>query len=193
MITVGLTGGIGSGKSTIAKVFETLGVKIYCSDERAKALYFIPQVKKEIENLLGTEAYINETVLNKKYVSRKIFSDTELLKQVNAIIHAEVKNDFNLFTEKHNAEKYIIKESALLVEANLLSFIDKLIVVTSNTNLREQRIIKRDGLSKEEIQNRINKQLPDAEKVKYATWLIENNEEDLLIPQIVKIHQSLLA
>ncbi len=193
MISVGLTGGIGSGKSTIAKVFETLGVKVYYSDERAKALYFIPQVKKEIENLLGKEAYISETVLNKKYVSQKIFSDNELLKRVNAIIHAEVKNDLNQFAEKHKSEKYIIKESALLVEANLLSSIDKLIVVTSNTSLREQRIIKRDGLRKEEIQNRISKQLPDSEKIKHATWVLENNEEDLLIPQIIKIHQSLLA
>ncbi|MEO8759783.1 MAG: dephospho-CoA kinase [Bacteroidia bacterium] len=193
MIIIGLTGGIGSGKTTIAKVFEALGISIYYSDERAKELYFIPHVKKEIENLLGKEAYLDSATLNRKYVAEKIFSDDELLKQVNAIIHAEVKNDFNAFKEKHQAEKYIIKESALLVEANLLSSVDKLIVVTSTNNLREQRIIKRDGLSKNEFQNRINKQLPDTEKIKHATWVIENNEEDLLIPQILQIHQSLLT
>ena len=193
MTIVGLTGGIGSGKSTIAKVFETLGVKIYYSDERAKTLYFIPQVKKEIESVLGKEAYTDEVTLNKKYVSEKIFSDDALLEKVNAIIHAEVKNDFNLFTERYKSEKYIIKESALLIEANLLCSIDKLVVVVSNTNLREQRIAKRDGLNEDEIRNRIKKQLPDAEKIKHANWVIKNNEEDLLIPEILKTHQSLLA
>ena len=193
MIIVGLTGGIGSGKSTVAKVFETLGAKVYYSDERAKELYFLFHVKKEIENLLGIEAYTNATTLNKKHVAQKIFSDTSLLKQVNTIIHAEVKKDFNLFVEKHKSEKYIIKESALLVEANLLSSVNKLLVVTSNINLRKQRVALRDGLIDEEINKRINQQLPEEEKIKLADWVIKNNEEDLLIPQIVKIHQSLMA
>lgn len=193
MIVVGLTGGMGSGKSTVARVFETLGVKVYYSDNRAKELYFIPAVKKEIENILGKEAYLDEITLNKKYISQQIFSNNELLKQVNSIIHAEVRNDFNAFTKENNKEKYIIKESALLVEANLLGTIDKLIVVTSDMNLREQRIVKRDGLDKSEIQTRMSRQLPDIEKVKQADWILENNEMDLLIPKILKIHQGLIS
>ena len=192
MIVVGLTGGIGSGKSTIAKVFETLGVSIYSSDERAKQLYFVPHVKTQIETLLGKEAYLNGTTLNKKFISEKIFSDKKLLEKVNAIIHAEVKNDFEAFVKNHQQEKYIIKESALLVEANLLSSIDKLIVVTSNTELRKQRVIKRDGLSEAEFEKRLAQQLPDEEKIKHANWILENNEEELLIPQILKIHQGLV-
>jgi|ERR1700756_3581237 len=193
MIIVGLTGGIGSGKSTVARVFETLGVKIYNSDERAKELYFIPEVKVEIEKLLGKEAYVNETILNKKYISEKIFSDNELLKQINSIIHTEVKKDSHAFAKTHVNEKYIIKESALLVEAKLLSSIDKLIVVTSNINLRKQRVALRDGLSEAEINKRIAQQVPEEEKIKLADWVLENNEENLLIPQIIKIHQSLMA
>jgi dephospho-CoA kinase len=193
MIILGLTGGIGSGKSTVAKVFETLGVPVYYSDERAKVLYFVPQVKSRIEILLGKEAYSDEVTLNRKYISQKIFSDDELLKQVNSIIHTEVKNDFDVFAKKHSAEKYIVKESALLIEANLLSSVSKLLVVSSNRYLRELRIVGRDGLTKEEIQRRMEKQLPDSEKIKYADWVIENNEEDLVIPQIVKIHQNLSA
>jgi dephospho-CoA kinase len=193
MIVVGLTGGIGSGKSTVAKVFETLGVKIYNSDERAKELYFVPHVKAEIKKLLGKEAYVNETTLNKKHISEKIFSDNELLKQVNAIIHTEVKKDSDAFAKTHANEKYIIKESALLVEAKLLSSIDKLLVVTSNINLRKHRVALRDGLSEEEITRRIAQQVPDEEKIKLADWVLENNEENLLIPQIVKIHESLMA
>jgi len=193
MIIVGLTGGIGSGKSTVAKVFETLGIKIYSSDERAKAMYFFPHVKLHIEELIGKEAYLDENKLNTKYVSQKIFSDDALLKQVNTLIHGEVKNDFNIFAQKHKTDKYIIKESALLIEANLLASVDKLLVVTSNAELREQRVSKRDGLSEEEIKKRMSKQLPDAEKIKHADWVLENNEQKLLIPEILKIHQSLLA
>jgi dephospho-CoA kinase len=193
MIIVGLTGGIGSGKSTVARVFETLGIKIYNSDERAKELYFVPHVKLQIEKLLGKEAYVNETTLNKKYISEKIFSDAELLKQVNAIIHAEVKKDSDAFAKTHATEKYIIKESALLIEAKLLSSINKLVVVTSNLNLRKQRVALRDGLTEEEINKRIAQQVPEEEKIKLADWVLENNEENLLIPQILKIHQSLIA
>jgi dephospho-CoA kinase len=193
MIVVGLTGGIGSGKSTVAKVFQAMGVSIYSSDERAKQLYFLPHVKLQIEYILGKEAYLNETTLNKKIISEKIFSDKELLKHVNEIIHAEVKNDFETFIKKHAQEKYIIKESALLVEANLLSSIDKLLVLTSNVELRKKRVCKRDGLSEAEFEKRLAQQLPDEEKVKKADWVIENNEEELIIPQVLKIHQSLIS
>jgi dephospho-CoA kinase len=193
MIIVGLTGGIGSGKSTVAKVFEILGVKIYNSDERAKELYFVPYIKVEIEKLLGKKAYVSATTLNKKHISEKIFSDNELLKQVNAIIHTEVKKDSDAFAKTHANEKYIIKESALLVEAKLLSSIDKLLVVTSNINLRKQRVALRDGFSEEEISKRMAQQMPEEEKIKLADWVLENNEENLLIPQIIKIHQSLMA
>ncbi len=190
---IGLTGGIGSGKSTIARIFEMLGVKVYYADERAKASYFLSHVKPKIEILLGKESYINGSILNKKYIAQKIFSDDELLKKLNEIIHAEVKNDFYLFAEKYKKEKYIIKESALLVEANLLSTINKLLLVTSDIKLREERIIKRDGLTKEEINKRIEKQLPDAEKIKHADWIIDNNEQELLIPHIIEIHKSLVG
>src|SRR5580693_7628565 len=97
MIIVGLTGGIGSGKSTVAKVFETLGINVYYSDERAKELYFLPHIKPQIEQVLGKEAYLDDATLNKSYVSQKIFSNADLLKQVNSIIHTEVKLDFERF------------------------------------------------------------------------------------------------
>lgn len=193
MIIVGLTGGIGSGKSTVAKVFETLGIHVYYSDERAKELYFLPNVKPQIEQLLGKEAYLNDTTLNKNYVSKKIFSNADLLKQVNAIIHKEVKLDFERFANQHKAEKYILKESALLIEAKLLPSVNKLIVVTSTLALRKERIMKRNKLSEEEINKRISQQLPDEEKMKFADWVIENNEENLIIPQILSIHKSLTA
>jgi len=191
MKVLGLTGGIGSGKSTIAGIFKTLGVAVYNSDERAKELYFNAEVKKQVESLLGKEPYENKTTLNKKYISSKIFSDKALLGKLNAIIHPAVGNDFEEFKKLHTNEKYIVKESALLIEADLLKKIDKLLVVTSSDKLRIERIKKRDGSNKEEIVKIIARQLPDEEKIKQADWVIENNEENLLIPQVIKIHKEL--
>ena len=191
MQVIGLTGGIGSGKSTVARVFETFGIKIYNSDERAKTMYFIPKIKAEIEKLLGKEAYINQNTLNKKFIGEKIFSDSELLKQVNHIIHTAVKADFEVFCAENSSEKYIIKESALLIEANLLTSVDKLIVVTSPLLQRKKRIAMRDNLNETEINKRINQQFADEEKVKYAHWVLKNDESELLIPQIMAIHEEL--
>src|ERR1700758_2987050 len=191
MKVLGLTGGIGSGKSTVACIFKTLGVPIYNSDLRAKELYFIPEIKKQVEELLGTKAYRNSSTLNKKYISEKIFSDKILLEELNAIIHPAVGRDFESFKKIHADKNYIVKESALLIEAGLLKTIDKLIVVTSSISLRIERIKKRDNLKKEEIEKILQKQLSDADKIKKADWVIENNEENLIIPQILKIHKSL--
>ncbi|MGZ3861650.1 MAG: dephospho-CoA kinase [Bacteroidia bacterium] len=192
MIVVGLTGGIGSGKSTIAGVFKTLGVAVYNSDERAKELYFMPEIKLQVEELLGAKAYRNRSAINKKYIADKIFSDKVLLEKLNAIIHPAVGKDFEDFKKLHAKEKYIVKESALLIEANLLKTIDKLIVVTSDIALRTERIKKRDNLNKEEIEKILKKQLSDSDKIKKADWVIENNEQNLIIPQVVKIHKSLI-
>src|ERR1035437_6180680 len=140
MKVLGLTGGIGSGKSTIAGIFKTLGVAVYNSDERAKELYFNTEIKKQVEDLLGKDAYLNKTTLNKKYISSKIFSDKIIFEKLNAIIHPAVGNDFEEFKKLHAQEKYIVKESALLIEAGLLKKIDKLLVVTSTDKLRIERI-----------------------------------------------------
>ena len=191
MRILGLTGGIGSGKSTVAGIFETLGVPVYNSDERARELYFNKEIKKQVEELLGEEAYAGATSLNKKHISRKIFSDKDLLESLNAIIHPAVGKDFLSFKKKHADKKYIVKESALLIEAKLLRTIDKLVVVTASDAVRKERVKKRDGLSAAEVEKIIARQLPDSEKMKQADWVIENNETELLIPQVLKIHRDL--
>src|SRR6185369_10365038 len=101
MKVIGLTGGIGSGKSTLAEIFKTLGVAVYNSDERAKELYFEPEIKKQVEDLLGSKAYRNKSAINKKYISEKIFSDKILLEKLNAIIHPAVGKDFEVFKKDH--------------------------------------------------------------------------------------------
>lgn len=190
MKVIGLTGGIGSGKTTVARIFETMGVPVYYSDDRAKELYFDVEVKKKVIALLGNEAYINNTTINKKYISSKIFSNTSLLKEVNAIIHPVVAKDFEQWKKKQ-VTKFVLKESAILFETGIYKNLDGTILVVSPEQLRVERICKRDGLTKEEVEKRFKSQLNDDEKIKMATWLIHNDEHQSLIQQCLNCQQKI--
>lgn len=187
---VGLTGGIGSGKSTVAKLFEVLGCAVFNSDEAAKLVYFDKQVKEKVKALLGNEAYVNETTLNKPYISSKIFSNTELLHQLNNIIHPAVKICFTGF-KAENSSKIVIKETALLFEAKIDTEVDKIIMVAADDELRIQRVMHRDGLSRQDVMNKIQSQLPQNEKIKLSHFVIYNNEEEFLTTQVLNIYNKL--
>lgn len=189
-MVVGLTGGIGSGKSTVANIFKLLGCKIFNSDEVAKQIYFEEDIKQHIIDLLGYDVYLNSTTLNKHYINSKIFSNTELLKQLNSIIHPAVVNKFEAFCQK-NKNELIIKETALLFEANLQHQVDKIILVTADDELRIKRTMLRDNLSKEDVVKKINSQLSQNEKIKHSHFIIDNNETELVIPQVVAIYKQL--
>ncbi len=187
---VGLTGGIGTGKSTVVKLFELLGAKTFNSDENAKQQYFVPAIKQQVIDLLGKECYADEKTLNRKFISTKIFSDTTLLKKLNAIIHPAVIKDFKAFANSYPG-KLIIKESALLFEVGLIKELDKVILVTSPLELRIERVMKRDNLSREEIMNKIKSQLSDEEKLKLTDLVIRNDEKEFLITQTLAIFNKL--
>jgi dephospho-CoA kinase len=187
---IGLTGGIGSGKSTVAKLFEIIGCPVFYSDEVAKEIYFDKTVKPQIIELLGQEAYLSETEIDKKFIGSKIFSDTNLLHKLNSILHPAVIERFKKFTKNYNG-KLIIKETALLFEAKLEAQVDKIILVAANDELRINRVMKRDGLSKEEVLSKISAQLPQAEKIAKSDFVIYNNEEDFLITQVLAIYSNL--
>jgi dephospho-CoA kinase len=191
MKIVGLTGGIGSGKSVIAQIFRTLGVPVYDTDQRAREIYFVPEVRKQVEELLGKEAYLSGTALNKKFISSKIFGDESFRTKINSIIHPAVKKDFENYAAEHRDERYIVKESALLLEAGLRKSMDLLIVITSPEALRIERLQKRGFAGKEEIVRIMQKQLSDSQKIKEADWVIKNDEENLLIPQVLEIHRAI--
>lgn len=191
-MVLGLTGSIGSGKSTVAQVFGVLGVPVYNSDERARELYFVPEVRKQVEELLGKEAYVSEKELDRKFIRSKIFSDATLLQKINDIIHPAVKKDFAAFKKEHKKAPYVVKESALLFEAGIAATADKILLVTTTDELRKKRLISRDKISEADIAQILSRQMPDSEKIKKADWVLENNEEKLLLPQILKIHQALL-
>ena len=188
---IGLTGGIGSGKSTVAKLFETMGCAIYHSDDRAKELYFKPVIRKAVIELLGAESYLSETVINKDYISKKVFSDTKLLHQLNDIIHPAVKEDFIQFKSKFPLNTIIIKESALLFETSIYKDLNYNILVTAPIDLKIERVIKRNSISKTDIEKRMQAQWTDEQKAPLANAVISNDNQNALIPQVISIIEKL--
>ena len=187
---IGLTGGIGSGKTIIAKLFETMGCIIYNSDERAKELYFNKDIKQQVITLLGKEAYINDIELNKSYIAEVIFSDKHKLQHLNAIIHPAVKQDFKLVVSKYPVKTLIIKETALLFEENISKEVDISILVTAPVDLKIERVMKRSNLSKTEVEKRMLAQWTDERKIPLATYVLTNDGKEALIPQVLAIiHQ----
>lgn len=191
MKVVGITGGIGTGKSTVAKLFEVMGVPVYNSDHRAKAMYFLPEVKAKVVELLGPEAYKSDTEVNREVISKKIFSNSTLLSKINAIIHPAVENDFNQFLETNKQHKFVIKETALLFETGLYKKVDKIVLVMAPMKVRLERIKQRDHTTEEEIYKRIKHQMPDEEKQPISDFVIDNNDTDGLIPQVIAVYNKL--
>lgn len=191
-LIAGLTGGIGSGKSVVAKLFSVMGCPVYNSDERARAMYYRDDVKKRIVEALSAEAYLNDGRLNKKFVSQQIFSNDPLRHKVNSIIHPAVKEDMMEFIKENSSAKVIIKETALLFEAGIESQVNKIILVTAPEALRIQRVQQRDGLSEAEVKARIQSQWPDELKKSKSDFVVMNDDEQALIPQALKIYEALL-
>jgi dephospho-CoA kinase len=183
---LGLTGGIGTGKSIVAKIFENLGCVVFNSDDVAKQLYFDKAIKTKVQELLGEASYLTDNTIDRKYISTMIFSNNDLREALNKIIHPAVSEKYKEFIDKHK-NKTIVKETALLFEANLNKQVDKVILVTCDEELRIKRVMKRDGLSYLEVQKKMKAQMPEQEKEKRADFIIHNNDEEFLITQVLAI------
>lgn len=188
---VGLTGGIGSGKSTVADLFSVLGAVIYNSDERAKEMYYLPEVKEKVIAVLGKEAYYYDGKINKDFISLKIFNDPSLLHKINDIIHPAVGEDFKAFVKAHDSAKLIIKETALLFEAGINKQVDKTILVTAPLEIKIKRLQKRDGATADQIAARIKNQEPDDRKLPMSDFVIVNDEIQALLPQVLEVFKKL--
>ena len=190
MMIVGLTGGIGSGKTTVAKAFKKLGVPIYIADVEAKALMNRSKViKRKLKALFGEDAYINNE-LNRPFLATKIFNDKMLLEQMNAIVHPKVASHFKRWLKKQQAP-YIIKEVAILFENGSYRSCDYIITVTAPEAIRIQRVLKRDNSSVAKVKAIIKNQLPDEEKVKRSNFVIHNLNLEDVKSQVLQIHKQL--
>lgn len=190
-LRVGLTGGIGSGKSTVAKIFETLGIPVYYADDRAKELMNTNEALREkIKQLLGPEAYENN-ILRRDVVASKVFSNAVLLQQLNALVHPITIAEAEAWMQAQQAP-YAIKEAALLFEAGADKALDYIITVTAPQELRLKRVMQRDGSTAQKVQERMSKQMPEAEKISRSHFVIYNDEAQLLIPQVINLHQQLI-
>ena len=191
MKIIGLTGGIGSGKSTVARMFNELGIAVYIADEEAKKIMHQEEIKKKIIGLLGEEAFDNNE-FNKKYIANKVFNDASLLKQLNAIVHPAVALHFLEWVQNQQGV-YVIKEAAILFENGGYKKCDKTILVKANKKLRLKRVLKRDKSAVEEVEARMKNQWTDAKKEKLADFIIENNQgiQELKL-QVESIHHILV-
>ena len=192
MLSVGITGGIGSGKSTGCRVFELLEVPVFYADAEARKLQEEDaSVRAAIISLFGNDIY-NASGLNRKLVAEKVFTDKFLLDQLNKIIHPATIIAFNKWKENYNDKSYVLKEAAILFESSGNIGLDKIIVVSAPEDIRIERIMKRDTLLREQIISRMKNQMSDEEKTARADFVIVNDEKQAIIPQVMKIHESLL-
>ncbi len=190
-IRVGITGGIGSGKSTICKVFKLLGAPVFEADIVAKELQNIhPKIKHGLIHLFGEEIYTEEGVVDRKKLAAIIFNDDFQLSKVNALIHPVVRETFENWVNEQESP-YIIHEAAILFESGFYKMMDFTILVSAPEKQRIERVSKRDGISEGLIMERIKKQWNDEQKLQLASFIIQNDNKNLIIPQIITIDKNL--
>ena len=191
MMRIGLTGGIGSGKSTVAGFFQALGVPVYDSDARARILMEEDEeLKAGIQNLLGASSY-KDGVLNRSHIASRVFADQGLLQQLNALVHPAVRKDFQNWCKRQQAP-YVLQEAAILIENEAYRNLDRMILVTAPSEERIRRVMSRDAASREEVLSRMNHQWPDEDKIGWADYIIENIELDSAKREVDRIHRELL-
>lgn len=191
MMLIGLTGGIGSGKSTVANFFRELGIPVYTADNEAKKLMTTSKrIKSKLIKEFGELAFIDGQ-LNRGYIASIVFNNVEKLATLNNIVHPEVAKHFKKWASKQNAP-YVIQENAILFESNAASRFDTIITVTAPIDLRFERVLKRDGTTIEQIQSRMNNQLSDDERLQRSDFVIVNINLNTTKQQVLDIHNQLL-
>jgi dephospho-CoA kinase len=193
MLKVGITGGIGSGKTTVCKVFELLGIPVFYADDVAKSIMQTdPVLKTALLDTFGENSYTKDGMLNRAYISSIVFNDKQELEKLNSLVHPAVLRAFDNWVLYQHESPYVIKEAALLYESGGFKMCNKSILVIAPTLIKMNRVKLRDGVSEEDIQLRMNRQFSDEIKIKYADYILNNDEKQLLIPQIIQLHQQFL-
>lgn len=192
MLKIGLTGGIGSGKSTVARVFSILGIPVYDADEAARRLMNSdPGLKEEIIRFFGPSSY-RDGLLDRSYIAGLVFNDAEKLGQLNALVHPVTIRDAEIWIGQQNAS-YVVKEAALLFESGAAAGLDVVVGVYAPAAIRIKRVMDRDGISAEEIRKRMDRQLDEEMKMKLCDHIVRNDEQELVIPQVLALHRLFLS
>jgi len=193
---IGITGGIGSGKTTVCQIFETLGIPVYYADDWAKWLISNEgDLKKGIVEIFGPEAYTPDGAYNRPFVAKVVFKNKQKLAALNALVHPAVEHHSRSWHEAQAVlgVPYTLKEAALIIESGSHQFLDFLIVVTAPEALRIQRVVQRDGVTEEQVLARMASQMSEVEKLALADFVIVNDGTQALIPQVWRIHRAILA
>ncbi len=189
MLKVGITGGIGSGKTTVCKIFQNLGTSVFYADIVAKRLMNEDEgLKSVLMELFGSEIY-NNGVLQRRKLAELIFNNKQSLEKINSVVHPAVQREFVSWADNHKHEKYVIYEAAIIYEAGLDRALDKVITVYAPDYLKIKRIMQRDKVSKEEVLQRMKNQMDDNRKRDIADHVIDNDENSLVIPQVLALHK----
>lgn len=189
MLKIGITGGIGSGKSTVSGIFKVLGIPVFDADTNAKSIMQTDEkLKSAIITLLGDQAYTNGQ-LNRKFIADKVFKDPSMLESLNALVHPATIKAGEDWAARQNTP-YVIKEAALFFESGSSEGMDYIIGVYAPQHIRINRVMKRDGISREEVMSRMKRQIQEEVKMRLCDFVIVNDDQRLLIPQVLQLHQN---
>jgi dephospho-CoA kinase len=194
MLKIGLTGNMGSGKTTVSKIFEILGIPVfYADDEAKKVMVTDTRLVNEIRSAFGELAYFGDGALNRKHISAIVFNNKTELAKLNSLVHPAVFRAFDIWVKRHTRTPYVVKEAALLFESDSYKLCDYTIMVQAPNEQRVKRVMERDGLSREEVKSRNSNQFSEEKKSQLADYAIKNDEKELVIPQVLELHKLFLS
>ncbi|MEO5570292.1 MAG: dephospho-CoA kinase [Bacteroidia bacterium] len=193
MLKIGITGGIGSGKSIVCKIFSQLLIPVYVADEAAKKLMITdPELISNLEKEFGEKIYYSKNELNKKKLADIVFNNPEALKKVNSLVHPAVRKDFDKWAEEHYSAPYVIEEAAILFESGAYNNMDYVITVIAPEEVRLKRVMLRDNVSEGYVKDIAKNQMSEEEKKQLADFVVVNDTEQFLIPQVLDLHNRFL-
>ncbi|MBL7924902.1 MAG: dephospho-CoA kinase [Bacteroidia bacterium] len=192
MLKVGITGGIGSGKSIVCRIFKLLGIPVYDADTAAKELMNRhPEIRQKILETFGHDSYTAEGLLRRAYLSKIVFSNPQALEKLNHIVHPYVREDYLKWQEHQTESPYTLHEAAILFESGAHKDMDAIVLVDAPEELRIRRVIERDGRNRQDVKSIISRQWTTEKKQKLSDYIIQNDEQQMLIPQVLKTDQLL--
>lgn len=196
MLKIGITGNIGSGKTTVSKLFELMGIPVFYADDAAKILMLTDEALiAGIKQTFGAQSYLDDKTLNRKHIADIVFNDEAQLAKLNALVHPAVFKAFDSWAKEEVKDDvpYVLKEAAVLFESSSYKFCDKTIMVTAPLELRIKRVMQRDNITRQEMLNREARQFPEEKKIQLANYVIKNDESELVIPQVLKLHDLFMS